>query len=76
MTVATFHPTPTPIIAAEYVRISKAPGGLKVERATARRTETIATVCGGMIGRAIAVEAAKIAASIGMINALYLDEDV
>ena len=66
-------------MAVEYVRISRSGGGYAVERCSgsSRRkgVESLAVVCGGNLGRVLALTVAQSAAKIGMIDTIYIDTD-
>lgn len=71
-------------LAPEYIRIAREEKGGKgytVSRCkTLNRTgtivETLATLCGGNMGKILALVTAQTAAKTGMIDTIYLDADV
>lgn len=66
--------------ATEYVRISRGSAGYAVERCSPSNCRkgvvTLATLCGGNMGKILALTVAQTAAKTGLIDTIYLDGDV
>lgn len=86
MTAHDFPLTETPAdenrMAVEYIRIGRAgdTGGYLVTRCRPHRGgnthETLATLCGGNLGKVLALTVAQQAARTGLIDTIYLDGNV